>query len=77
MTKNEKFIKAYIEFYYGVKIKKAKIWGLFGTPINTTYYVITKKEQLDHLTTGYEIADYKLFNNIKEIYYYFEGKDND
>ena len=27
MTKNEKFIKAYIEFYYGVKIKKAKIWG--------------------------------------------------
>lgn len=74
---NNRALKKYIEEKYFVKIKKAKIWGLNATLINTTYYVITKKEQLDHLSSGCVLKELRLFERLTDILDFLEEKIDD
>ena len=71
MTYNRAF-KKYIEEKYFVKIKKAKIWGL-----NATYYVITKKEQLDTLNSVCVLKELRLFERLTDILDFLEEKYGD
>lgn len=76
MMKN-KALKQYIEEKYNVKIKKARIWGLFGTPLVDTFYVIAKSQQLDTLNSGLVIEEYKLFETLSEILDFLKEKNNE
>lgn len=62
-----KALKQYIEKRYFVKIKKARIWGLCVSLLPYTCYVITHKKQLDHLSSGWELSEYKMYESLTEI----------
>ena len=71
MMKN-KALKQYIEESYNVKIKKVKIYGLYGTLIPTIYYVIARKKQLDLLNEGYYLQTNDLFESLSDILDYLK-----